>query len=202
MSALVDRADVLPLGRDRDGHDAKHGYGRLDATRACLAARDPVCLELVSMGEDDSARAWSDARRRDPVARKVYDERVARWAVRALLADPDLEHGVRAVLRHVRLLASDANRRGHHAPGAVSRHLAILVRKMAHDHPAPASLRASIQRLERAARSLSESVAEGEAPLWDLGQRVFPAETATRAVPRTSAAGSGEERRPSRPSAS
>ena len=34
-AALADPADVLPAGRDPDGHDAKCGYGRLDAARAC-----------------------------------------------------------------------------------------------------------------------------------------------------------------------
>jgi hypothetical protein len=176
MSSLVDRADALPLGRDRDGHDAKHGYGRIDATRACLAAGDPVCLELVSMGEDAAAKAWADARTSDPVARKIYDRRMARWAVRVLLGDADLEHGARALLRHVRLLASDAKRRAHHAPGAVSRHLAIVVRKIASEQGATRAIRPSIERLAMAARRLTEGGDAGEALLWPLAQRVFAPE--------------------------
>ncbi len=55
---LADPADVLPLGSDRDGHNAKCGYGRLNATRACAAAADPVALGLAAIGEDELAVAW------------------------------------------------------------------------------------------------------------------------------------------------
>ncbi len=71
LAALTDRADALPLGRDLDGHDAKHGYGRMHATRACMAAADPLSLELVSMGEDQAARAWTDARRGKAAAQPI-----------------------------------------------------------------------------------------------------------------------------------
>jgi hypothetical protein len=183
MASLVDRSDILPFGRDRDGHDAKHGYGRLHATRACLAARDPVCLELVLMGEDGAARAWADARDKDPAARKVYDKRFACWAVHALMGDADLEHAARAVLRHVRLLAADAKRQAHHPPGAVSRQLAIVARTMANSHRAPRSVRPFVERLAEAARRMAESGAEGEAPLWQLAQRVFASEGPHRSAP-------------------
>ncbi|MGH7270376.1 MAG: hypothetical protein ACREJ3_08080, partial [Polyangiaceae bacterium] len=74
-ATLSDPADVLPPGHDRDGHNAKCGYGRLNAARACACARDPVALQLVSMGEGAVARQWC-------VRRHPYSNRVARWCVR------------------------------------------------------------------------------------------------------------------------
>lgn len=121
---LADPADVLPSGRDKDGHDAKCGYGRLDATRACAIATDPIAMQLVAMGEDERAIAWCvDGAR-------PYSKSVGRWASQALLSRPDLEHSVRAVLRHVRLIAGGPPRRRAHAPGALARHLLLIVREL------------------------------------------------------------------------
>ena len=96
-SALADPADVLPLGRDLDGHDAKCGYGGLHATRACLGARDPFALALTAMGEDDAARTWCLR------AARHYSPELGRWAAAVLLARPDLEHAAKVLLRHLRL---------------------------------------------------------------------------------------------------
>jgi hypothetical protein len=129
---LADTADLLPLGRDRDGHDAKCGYGRFNATRACAAARDPVALELTAMGHDELARQWSVRPSR------AYSQKLARWAVRALLARPDLEHSLRVALRHARLVAGDASRSDAHARGALARHLYLLIRELLNStHPTP-----------------------------------------------------------------
>ncbi|WP_437514192.1 hypothetical protein [Sorangium sp. So ce1099] len=153
---FADPWDVLPDARDRDGHNAKHGYGRIDAGRACLAAGDPIALALLFIGEDDAARAWHDAREARPLARGLYSRRLARWAVRALLADPSLCHGVCALARHARLTASDPRRRRAHGAGAVLRQLSILVRGLAASRSAPApsrrvrgELTALLDRLER-----------------------------------------------------
>ena len=59
--ALANRHDLLPVGCDRDGHNAKHGYGLLCATRACLLALDPISSALVTLGEDEAAAAWNQA---------------------------------------------------------------------------------------------------------------------------------------------
>jgi hypothetical protein len=125
QAVLADPADVLPLGRDRDGHDAKCGYGRLNARRACAIARDPFALELVAMGEEELATTWCVRPARP------YSARLARWAVRALLARPDLEHSVRVVLRHARLVATEPSRARAHAPGALARQLCVTVRELA-----------------------------------------------------------------------
>ena len=57
-TSLADPADLLPSGRDRDGHDAKCGYGRLDATAGTRAASDPFALALIVIGERDAAGRW------------------------------------------------------------------------------------------------------------------------------------------------
>jgi hypothetical protein len=126
---LEDPADVLPSGRDRDGHDAKCGYGRLNATRACAAASDPLSLCLTAMGEDEVAAVWCARRER------FYSQDLARWAVRALLGRADLEHGLRAVVRHARLVAIAPSRARAHAPGALARQLGLLLRELLRDAP-------------------------------------------------------------------
>jgi hypothetical protein len=122
QSAVADPADLLPSGRDRDGHDAKCGYGRLNATRACALAADPFALELAAIGEDDLAVSW----RLRPG--RPYTDRLARWAVRTLLVRPDLENAVRAVIRHIRLAAMEPVRTHAHAPGALARQLLLVAR--------------------------------------------------------------------------
>lgn len=190
---LADPWDLLPIARDRDGHNAKHGYGRLDAGRACLAAGDPLALALVLIGEDDAARAWSDAREGDPLARGLYSRHLARWAVRALLADPCLCHGVCALARHARLIAGSERRRRAHGAGAVARQIAILVRSLATSRGAPRAsprvrreLDALLDRLERACADAGRIDAI-ESVFAALCARIFarpaPAERLPRAAP-------------------
>ncbi|WP_437736948.1 S8/S53 family peptidase [Sorangium sp. So ce1335] len=176
---FADPWDVLPDARDRDGHNAKHGYGRMDAGRACVAAGDPIALALLLLGEDGAARAWHDARGERRLARGLYSRRLARWAVRALLADPSLCHGVCALARHARLIASDPRRRRAHGAGAVLRQLAILVRGLAASRLAPApsprvrgELAALLDRLERSTGDAA-AVEAIEARFGDLSYTVF-----------------------------
>jgi hypothetical protein len=126
---LADPADTLPLGSDRDGHNAKYGYGRLNATRACTAAADPVALALVAMGEDELAVAW----RLSP--ERPYSDALSRWAARAVLSRGDMEHGLRALLRHLRLVSVDPLRSRAHAPGALTRQLALVTRELVRMQP-------------------------------------------------------------------
>jgi hypothetical protein len=141
-AALADPADVLPHGRDPDGHDAKCGYGRLHAARACMGARDPFALALTAMGDDRAARAW--CRR----AAGHYSPRLGRWGVAVLIGRPDLEHAARVVLRHARLVAADPSRERGHPPEATARQLALLLREMVRARKVPSFLRAEIERAE------------------------------------------------------
>jgi hypothetical protein len=151
---LADAADILPSGVDRDGHDAKCGYGRLNATRACAIAADPVALGLMATGEDALAIAW----RLSP--QRPFSERLARWAARVLLFRPELEHAMRAVLRHLRLVSTDPSRAKAHAPGALARHLALLVRELKRLQPPPAVF----EELETLAAKLRAATSPLHAP--------------------------------------
>jgi hypothetical protein len=122
----VDPFDLLPRGVDADGHNAKHGYGRMNARRACLAARDPVAAELLAMGEDEAAQAAFDLVTRV----RPYSPRAARWVVRRMLGDASARHTLRVALRHLRLVAVRPGRARSHAPAALARQLVSLVRAL------------------------------------------------------------------------
>jgi hypothetical protein len=122
---------VLPSQRDSDGHDAKHGYGRMHALRACLSASDPVAFCLVARGEVGAARSWTAARKSDPVVAGAYGPAFGWTAVRALLSDDALTHALRVLLRHFRLLASDPRRADAQHAGAATRQVALVLRTLA-----------------------------------------------------------------------
>ncbi len=147
---LADPADILPLGSDRDGHNCKCGYGRLNATRACAIAADPIALGFAAMGEDELAVAW----RLSP--ERPYSEALARWAARALLSRRDMEHGVRAVLRHLRLVSMEPLRAKAHASGALARQLALVTRELVRMQP-PASILGEVEMLGTRLRSAADS---------------------------------------------
>jgi len=128
---VADPADLLPLGHDRDGHNARTGYGRLNAATACASAGDPVAMALAAIGESDLATAWC-ARPAKP-----YTPRTGQWIARSLLARPDLDHVLRTVARHVRLLAAKPSRARSHAPGGLARQLGTLARELLWMRPPP-----------------------------------------------------------------
>jgi hypothetical protein len=164
-AALADPADILPAGRDRDGHDAKCGYGRLNATRACAAARDPFALALALMGEDELAAGWC-TREELP-----YSPALARWTVRMLLARADLLHAVRVVMRHARLVAAAPSRVRAHAPGALARQLGLVARELARE--APPTVRAELERAVDGLRRASSGVGPFGAALDQGAANVF-----------------------------
>jgi hypothetical protein len=145
-AALADPADALPLGFDRDGHNAKFGYGRLNATRACAVAADPVALGLAAIGEDDLVVAWLLS------AVRPYSEGFGRWAARAVLSRKDMEHSVRALLRHVRLMSVDPPRAMAHAPGVLARQISLVARELTRI-ASPAAIREELRALGERLRS-------------------------------------------------
>lgn len=170
MTSLVaDPVDLLPFGPDRDGHNARVGYGRLNATRACAAASDPVALGLSALGEDEQATAWG-LRLRHP-----YSPRLGRWAVRALLARPDIEHALRVVLRHARLVSSEHDRAAAHASGAVVRHLSTIVRELARSRRAPPLVAEELRRAIDALQTASGAPIAVEADVLSLFEAPGPA---------------------------
>ena len=133
---IADPADVLPRGVDRDGHDAKCGYGRLVAVRACLCASDPIAAALVEMGEDEVARAYAAEKYDGATPTPSYSTEVARWAAQVFRRDPLVAHAVKALLRHLRLCAVDDERRSVQPPWALARNLAVVAERfMSSDAP-------------------------------------------------------------------
>jgi hypothetical protein len=162
---LADPADVLPHGCDPDGHNARTGYGRLDATRACTAASDPIALCLDAIGEEDAAARWSTG------GRPPYSKRTARWMARRLLVRPDLEHGVRTLVRHARLLAAKPSRARAHAPEALARQLGIVTREFCRCRPPP-KVFAELARLTATLAEASAGASDAAAAL-DRGSRAI-----------------------------
>ncbi|HJX55064.1 MAG TPA: S8 family serine peptidase [Polyangia bacterium] len=142
-SALADKYDILPVGRDRDGHNAKHGYGLLHASRACLLVSDPIAFALVSIGEDQAAVRWVETRNEQLAS--LYSSELGRWAVRVLLADAGQRHAVCALARLLRLLAVRAERLHAQAAGALLRLVMMLLRDLPRSRQAPAP-EAALQR--------------------------------------------------------
>ncbi len=147
---FADPYDTLPLARDRDGHNAKHGYGLLSAERACLAAVDPVTWALVGIGETAAAGVFFAMRRADPAIHAGWSDALAHWMVRALVVDPRAGQAARAIARHVRLLSASRARAADFPPGTLARQLALLVRGFlegAAVAPPPDGLRAELEAL-------------------------------------------------------
>jgi hypothetical protein len=136
QAALADPSDALPRVTDRDGHDAKHGYGRMSATRACLAVADPLAAALVAIGEDEAAEAWI---LREDVQAARRSDALARWMARVMLADAGARHAACAVARTLRLVSRDPIRMEDQIAGSLLRQLDLLLRALCRSPRAPAA---------------------------------------------------------------
>jgi hypothetical protein len=143
-----DEADLLPVGRDSDGHDAKVGHGRASALRACLAASDPIAATLVAIGEDDAARRFLVLRENARSLAGAYSERLANWSARILRTDRIFADTCASLCRHLRLLAGHADRQNAQSPGATARTVALLVERLG-VHSAPDDVVQEIRTLGR-----------------------------------------------------
>lgn len=124
---LADKRDLEPFAVDADGHNAKHGYGRLSATRACLAVSDPFAQALVRMGDGDALDLY--AHQRGGVLPGLLGADVARYAARAALADASLSHAFGAFMRTLRLAGRRSS--GPSEPsGQYVRQLGVLLRML------------------------------------------------------------------------
>ncbi len=149
---LADPCDVMPAGKDADGHNAKHGYGRLSAARACVGAADPVALTLTRMGEHGAARTYLLARQAGTVY-EAYSRGLAHFAVRRLLDDPRLTHAAAAVLRALRLWSARPERLEQQPPGQLLRHLGLIARLLGSGTASP-SRRDELAGLELSLRAV------------------------------------------------
>lgn len=145
-----DEADLLPEARDPDGHDAKTGFGRVSALRACLAASDPIAAALLEIGEEDAARRFVALRETARSVGSAYSPDLARLSARALRADRILFDAAVMLCRHLRLLAGSVERQNAQAHGSVARTIALIVERLA-EHPARGDVASEVQALRRRA---------------------------------------------------
>jgi hypothetical protein len=157
---LADPFDVLPRGTDADGHDAKHGYGRMNAQHACLAAQDPICAALLEMGETSAALAAFDLLSLSP----PYSRRAGRWLARQMVARGRLSHGLKVVLRHLRLVAADPRRARAHATGSLGRQIVLLLQAIGVPERAPRSVARELAELSQ--RLAEPALLDAAAELW------------------------------------
>lgn len=122
----ADPWDTLPWGSDPDGHDAKHGYGRMDASRACMAAADPVCAALIDAGEEEASRRWWS----EHAAWRATAPAAVSRAVSLYRESASFRHALKAIVRHARLVSLH-RRPGEHGTGAARRQIALLLRELA-----------------------------------------------------------------------
>jgi hypothetical protein len=148
---LGDRADLLPVERDDDGHNAKHGYGRLSATRACLSASDPICAALIRIGSRVEAERY--ARARCGVASSWYSPPLARWAARRFLHDSLVQQAFCALARATRLGNQHPQFVTTQPPGHWLRHVGIIVRVLTQANP-PRELVGELTELDGRIRAI------------------------------------------------
>ena len=181
LHRLVDWWDILPIRRDADHHDAKHGYGRLHAQRACLSVSDPVCAALISVGEANAALRWFDLRTSAPAVRDLYSPELSRWMARRCLSDDALMHQVCTLVRHMRLVAGRLDRMQAHGSGSLVRQLALTMRAFGRRDAAKAFSEELDETLEQFMSRLIQLLADPEAceaaerSAWRLANEVFDA---------------------------
>ena len=123
---LADPHDLNPIGVDRDGHNAKHGYGRINASLACAAARDPFAASFIGIGEHELGLAI--ARGGAGGGSSILSKSLSTWLARELLAGGGLVHAFSAIARAVRLRSTSSRE---HAPGSLLRQWLIALREYA-----------------------------------------------------------------------
>jgi hypothetical protein len=167
---LADPADLLPAGGDPDGHDAKCGYGRISAARACVLAADPFAAALLAIGEEAAARRYVALRATDALCSRA----LAAWGARVGLRDPSIWHSLRVLARHLRLLGSDVDRRRSHPSAALFRQLALLAEQFLRLGP-PSAIRDEAMTLARRALAATrgEGAAAAETWLFSMVARLF-----------------------------
>jgi hypothetical protein len=93
------------------------------------------------MGELVAARTWAAS----PESLRARSPRLARWVVRALLADPGSRWALDVLLRHLRLVSVDPERARAHGDGVlVARAAQLLGRLVRRSSSAPPSIRAEL----------------------------------------------------------
>lgn len=173
--SLGDRFDLLPRETDPDGHNAKHGYGRLSATHASLVASDPVCASLLRIGERDAAARYLELRR-SGVLPSLYSERTANWAARVLLRERQATHVCSTLARAARLFRAHPEHLPDQPHGHLLRQIVLALRALLLAHP-PEDVLRELELLEGNARKLlSEPTAAAatEHAIMKAVERLWP----------------------------
>jgi hypothetical protein len=183
---LADRNDLLPPGTDADGHNAKHGYGRLDAGAACLACRDPIAFALLRVGEHDAA-LWCAKGRADSRNDRPYGEGLGRWVARVMLRDSTLSHACCSLARACRLRAATAERGLVEPAGYLVRQLGIIVRLLIAANP-PQKLLAELHEMDRSITDIqdADALARVDSKVMEFAMRAFAATDERRSTSRDS----------------
>ncbi|MBK8258145.1 MAG: S8 family serine peptidase [Polyangiaceae bacterium] len=171
---FADPHDTLPAARDADRHNAKHGYGALSAALACMAAVCPIAWALVRIGAVHAARVYTlqMAEVERGTAARTPSHALRAWVLHLVLRDAYLAHAVRAIVRHIRLVARHPSRASAVPAGALARQVTIVLRSCLDASERPStSIRAEIAswllHIER-----NPAI---ERAWLDLGARVFVA---------------------------
>ncbi len=123
LETIAAAAEVAPWGTDADGHNARFGYGILDARAACLTLVDPFAAALTAIGAVDLAQRFAAAVH---ALGPRWSPALGQFAARACIADSGLAHGFRSLVRHLRLVAVEPTRGRAHGVGVMLRQLAQL----------------------------------------------------------------------------
>jgi hypothetical protein len=172
--ALADRRDLEPRAVDRDHHNAKHGYGRVSAKNACLAALDPLAQVLLRIGEPVAAHRYVEERR--AWHGDLASEALLHWSARAVAKDPGLTHSLAALLRGLRLHRREgAPDLDPHPTGTWLRQFGVFLRRLCANEP-PAPLAFELRGLEARLRASDAAARDVEAELLAFAGRVLAPE--------------------------
>ncbi len=181
---LADPHDLLPHGLDPDGHNAKHGYGKLDAALACAAACDPIAAALGAIGERRLGLAFARA---NPcrTLQGALSPALARWLARAFLVDQGFRHAASVVARCARLMLAHPNRVDEQPPGALLRQVGVALRRLLQRGDIPADARGELSKLVSALADQSadrEQAVRLEKTVWVALRAISRADERSRAV--------------------
>ncbi len=129
LDDVADQHDLLPTGVDPDGHNAKHGYGRLDAAVACAVASDPVAGALAAVGERRLSVALARATASGVLPWSLTPA-LSRWLARVFLLEPGFQHALKTLARYARLMLTRPDRAAEQPAGVLLRQLGVALRRL------------------------------------------------------------------------
>jgi hypothetical protein len=138
-NARLHRSDAAPVEVDSDGHNAKQGYGRMDARAACAAVTCPVAGALVAIGDHSAATRWLRLRESDPRLAALVSGSLSGWLARVALADSGVSHALRSLVRHLRLVAARPERSAAQVDGAILRFVVLSLEAALFSRSGPAA---------------------------------------------------------------